>query len=937
MSSTSPHDLRLSAWGPYTRRYIGVSHIADPGRGLRFDLSVFPGLYRRSVNLPHALWDCGHHPWEATPDLAYYSYRHELIWRDQLYCDIAFCRLDEQAVLVHCTAVNQSDAPQQLALHMLASLHFPPVEPYHDTVLQPAAVSLPPTAQWINALDYAALHLRRADPRAYLPWDGHTRGEVRAHGFVDGLGLGDGFGSNPGDSVTYTITLSQPLPDAVLLLRARVPADAAATLAVNGVPLLCAGTGDLACYPCALGMLPAGPLTITLTARAACPMELDGFALVPAADAPHVTFAPAPWQPGRPLGPTLTPGPHPDRTLLLQYAHIPHVYGLAWGHQPAQVREFYAANLDSFMRRKVHEHVAHILTEDSHQPGNGYQPGNSYQPEKGHATNVVMQPLFLAPQSSQVITGLVCAGDAAAVAARLAAFDPTPAAWESTRTTARRGLPNLTPNPSGRIYTFSQQRMAATLATNIIYPIRSRGAWIRAYVPGRWWDCLYTWDAGFIGLGLLELGETAGANRGAERDTKRDTERATDILHAYLTPPDDPQAAFIHHGSPLLTQFNLYAECWNRAQDRAMLAHFFPRLRQALRFLLGRAPSSTMRTLRTPTGGRGLLRTWDYFYNSGGWDDYPPQVYSRDHGLYPRVAPVVNTAHAIRYAKILRAAAQTLGEATAEFDRDIADLTAALQHAWDDDAGYFSYLLHDDRGQPAGFLRDDHGVNYNMGLDGASPLIADVCTPAQRARLLHHLTTPGRLWTASGIATVDQTAPYARDDGYWNGAVWMAHQWFFWKALLDLGQTDAAYRLAQTALDLWQTEVDRTYNCPEHFVIATGRGAGWHCFGALSAPVLAWYSAYHRPGRITGGHNLWIESLAVESDARSLTATLRIASQPDTTPALIATLAPDTDYLVTWQGAPIPATTRHAGTLEFHLPPGSIHGTLHIQPRPTPV
>ncbi len=27
------HDLRLSAWGPYTKRYIGVSHIPDISRG----------------------------------------------------------------------------------------------------------------------------------------------------------------------------------------------------------------------------------------------------------------------------------------------------------------------------------------------------------------------------------------------------------------------------------------------------------------------------------------------------------------------------------------------------------------------------------------------------------------------------------------------------------------------------------------------------------------------------------------------------------------------------------------------------------------------------------------------------------------------------------------------------------------------------------------
>ena len=35
---------------------------------------------------------------------------------------------------------------------------------------------------------------------------------------------------------------------------------------------------------------------------------------------------------------------------------------------------------------------------------------------------------------------------------------------------------------------------------------------------------------------------------------------------------------------------------------------------------------------------------------------------------------------------------------------------------------------------------------------------------------------------------VDMSASSYRDDGYWNGAVWFSHQWFFWKTMLDLGE-----------------------------------------------------------------------------------------------------------------------------------------------------
>ena len=67
------HDLRLPSWGSYTKTYNGLSHVADLERGLRFDLSVFPGHYRREVMVPNVNWESGFHPWEAAPDLSFFS------------------------------------------------------------------------------------------------------------------------------------------------------------------------------------------------------------------------------------------------------------------------------------------------------------------------------------------------------------------------------------------------------------------------------------------------------------------------------------------------------------------------------------------------------------------------------------------------------------------------------------------------------------------------------------------------------------------------------------------------------------------------------------------------------------------------------------------------------------------------------------------------
>ena len=72
------HDLSLPAWGPYTKRYSGISHVPAANDGVRFDLSVFPGMYRRRVDVPNVRFEssCGRiscmqtsllHPWGRMP------------------------------------------------------------------------------------------------------------------------------------------------------------------------------------------------------------------------------------------------------------------------------------------------------------------------------------------------------------------------------------------------------------------------------------------------------------------------------------------------------------------------------------------------------------------------------------------------------------------------------------------------------------------------------------------------------------------------------------------------------------------------------------------------------------------------------------------------------------------------------------------------------
>ncbi len=323
-SLTDTHDLRLPDWGPYTKKYTGISHLPDPKSGLRFDLSVFPGYYRRQVLVPNAKWESGFHPWEAAPDLSYYAYRYELEWKDRVYCDVSFSALDEHTRLVRSEFFNNTAQRQNLVLNYAGYMNFPPVRTYSDEVVRPSRVELPGGAVWLDALDYADMGFATARPQDNLVYDGMWRGEVRAHGFVGGAGLGDGFGRQAGDWVKYVLTLDQPLPDAQLIVRYRALEGPAAFrlsgFAAGRMDLSTSAEFSLACAW--QGDLPAGKLAFGLEAEGGAAVELDGFVLVARKAADGVRFAPVEWQ----HVPQILPGPRPN-SLILKVRGYP---GILW-------------------------------------------------------------------------------------------------------------------------------------------------------------------------------------------------------------------------------------------------------------------------------------------------------------------------------------------------------------------------------------------------------------------------------------------------------------------------------------------------------------------------------------------------------------------------------------------------------------------------------
>lgn len=523
-----------------------------------------------------------------------------------------------------------------------------------------------------------------------------------------------------------------------------------------------------------------------------------------------------------------------DGWFSVKYPEVDANYAVLWDYPMSEVRQWRCGKLEQLMPRKVHDHVFKDLKGD----------------KKGHYTANFLRPLVLPAHRDTTILQVIVCGSEEYVNG---VIESKATNYVGSNEVESHNHPSV---PLGI------QLLQATLLTNVVYPIDAYGEPIRHFCPGKNWNSLYTWDCGFIGWAMSEI----------------DPWRGYEIIRQYTTAREE-EAPFVHHGTPLATQILAIGDVWERnGCDEAQLREIYPRLKRFYDYMTGPR-------FRKPSG---LLETWNIFYNSGGWDDYPPQWKLRPQKeLRARTTPMVSTSYYIRCAKILRLIAAHLEKASKgklrkgfsddikQFDLDITAMSKGiLENAWDAGTGYFGYVVHDAAGTPAGIYKTEEGINFNMGLDGVTPIVAGVANSLQQDALLGHIFTEGELWSPYGITAVDQKAPYYRVDGYWNGTVWMPHQMILWKTMLDLGRPDLAKRIADTALENWERECADSYNCYEHFMLATGRGGGWNNFSGLSSPIINWYNAYNKPGTVSTGFGTLVTKAEWADDYSSVTLTL---------------------------------------------------------------
>lgn len=873
------HDLNLPAWGPYGKKYLGLSHIADPRRGIRFDVDLFFGQYRRKVLIPNLLEDCGVKPWQCTPDLKNYTFRYELEWKDMVYCNASFLEQGENGRMMQCEFVNNTPLAQSLNLNLFFSIDYPHLHRTQENPLVAYEVDKDDSVVWIDALDYDKIACS-----CDLAVDGLYRGEVRADGFTGASGIGAPFfGAQQGDFLEYTLPAGK---FDRLVIRYRRAASWQGVLTVDGQE-------SKIILPPADGFstisLPwQGGKALRLTSCGDGGIDIDGFALCPKES--EIAFKPA----RQDCRPRITQN---GKELTLSYPGLAHSYTIRWEEDNYQIRQFEGADLNEMVVNSIHDHVSETIR------GRG----------DGHYANLFLRPILLEAHSKKTVRVSILAANK--TEDNRAAM---PKSHHAVLTDRQADTPLPVPagytpfrfdyNEAGQPYAFSQQKMAAVTLMNVVYPIYCRRGFIRHNTPGKLWDSLYTWDSGFIGMGLSAL----------------DTGRAEDCLAAYLVEPGDLHSPFIFHGSVVPTQVFLYLQIWNQTGSVDFLKKYYPSMKYYYDFF------SQLRFGKEQMKS-GLTKTWHIFYNSGGWDDYPAQKYVHDHALEDRVSPVITSAVTVLCARMLKMVAQKLGEDTAQYDEDIAFYSKAIQnYAWDSEAGYFGYVKHDKDGEPVGILREEEGANLNMGMDGIYPMIAGIASEEQEKVLLEHVKQD--LVTPYGVGTVAQNAPYYRIDGYWNGSVWMPHQWVLWKSMLDHGELEFANRIAGTALSLWKREVDETYNCYEHFLAQNGRGCGYHQFSGLSTPVLLWFSAYYVKGTISAGFLTWIDEVKWMEDKGQVSFTYRNENRngKKQTPALLVCLDDRWDYEVRLDGQEIPFTTVYKGTVA--IPLAKTSGRIEIVP-----
>lgn len=350
-------------------------------------------------------------------------------------------------------------------------------------------------------------------------------------------------------------------------------------------------------------------------------------------------------------------------------------------------------------------------------------------------------------------------------------------------------------------------------------------------IPARQFGKYYLWDSGMTLLGALE--------------------KDAAFVENHLSKMPNPQLlgndAYVAVGSFIPTPIFCWWELYSKSQDKTLLQKYYDQLKllfEGFYFWPNYKPNARH---------DGLLSTPR---NTNGMDDHPSirwcegdawtWDYDRPLPTNPdRVRRIAKqsgmTAVAVRFAKILRLAAYQLGKKDdiQYFSKLIQKSEKALnEKCWNEKAGMFLWLTKEDGQLPM------------YGIDSCYPLLSNSVSQTQRSRILEKLSSTGNgFLTKYGMTTVPPNSKFFRY-GYWNGSVWMAAQWFIWKALINNGEMKLADSLADRVMRLWETNHDESLCCWEAFTIIDGKGRANSRFSGLSSPMLSFSHARRSPGRV---------------------------------------------------------------------------------------
>jgi hypothetical protein len=864
-------DLSVPDWGPYGKLYAGVSHLVRRRRRSADFMFAFRADGAEPV-LPYFADNAcrNFHAFGASPGLGRFSYKFDLQGLEDLVAVVEF-RPAGDACAAEVRLVNRTAAPRGVRMEILAAI--PP------ELRRPPELNLRPGEVWIPGEDYAAIEtwVRRME-------DGFRNLVKFDRDAVGGRCLSGRWAILPGTRVTYRAALPAPVAGASLGIRFQNDegGDFRHWLLHAGrrLPLAFEKGAGYRWLWVALGDLPAGThefsLLVDPESRSAARRDIYG--IVPG----HVPVDGLAIS-ARPRGDLVVAAElgAPDRT----------------DSAPAGAGRVVLSSelLGGSYAVAADERLGLELASEPML----FAEGRPARPvARGGRLGCLRSGEITVPAGGELRMGLAFSrgDDQRSALARL----PAPSGSAAPPAEAGPPVPER--------FELGHRLLAANCLMNVSYPCFLPSEPVATYTPGKTWGGFYSWDAGMHGLGLLEV----------------DLGAAVEILNVYLCGPEDP-ADFIWHGTPLPVQAHLLNELWSRTRDRELLGYFYPRIRKFYRYLLGHTPGSP-----TNRFGTGLLNTFPLFYNTGGWDDLPPQVAVHAEGIEDQVTPVCSTAHAVRFSRLMRRFARELGgPASADvagYDADIARGLAAVERTWDPAEGVYSYVRH------ATFepFRHGSGANFNHTLDAMTPLVAGGVDPARAAGLLARLGDPRRYSSPVGLSTVDQSAPYYDPDGYWNGSVWIPHQWFMWRAALDWGEARLARLIPRQAAEVWEREARRTHCSAELFKIATGLGAGYPHFAGLSAPVLGMIAAVARPGRVTTGYDTEVRQ--AQLDGRGLSFEYRVDG-PSARPALLAVMPAPGRYAVEPAGgARQTVEADDLGCAAFPLPPKASWSRVTISP-----